>query len=132
MNKHVKGVLLYSGGVVCGFVIGSVYTVTKLIEKDYVRRAISNHIVDRIMGDKDYKFDEVIFDSSYVAEQVLEHMNSILNDYGVVTVEDMYNLSAIIAPYTSYKYGWTDLRNVEVAIHKHGYYLTLPKPSTVH
>ena len=132
MNKHVKRVLLYSSGVACGFVIGGVYTVVKILEKDYVRKAISYHIADHIINSKDYKFDEVIFDSRDTAEQVLQHMNSIVDDYGVVTVEDLYNLAALNISHTAHKYGWTDLSNVKVVTCKHGYCLTLPKPRIVY
>ena len=54
-------------------------------------------------------------------------MNEIIDRYGVVTVADLYDMADLSAPYTSNKYGWTSVRNVEIGRVRDGYVLKLSR-----
>lgn len=74
-----------------------------------------------------YNFDDIIFDSRGEAENVLIAMDSEIDNYGIVSVADLYELVGISGNYTDNKYGWTDLRNASVARTRDGYTLKLPR-----
>lgn len=74
-----------------------------------------------------FDYDDLIFDSRGEAEAVREEMNDVIDRYGFVTVADMYDMADLHAPYTSSKYGWTNLRTAEVVRVRDGYALKLPK-----
>ena len=75
--------------------------------------------------------DEIVFDSRGEAEKVLDHMIDIVNNYGIVSVSEMYELSNLTQPYTSNKYGWTSLRNADVVRVREGYVIKLPKAKPI-
>lgn len=60
------------------------------------------------------------------AEAVLNQMRDILHTYGAVTVADLYESCDITHSFTDVKYGWTDLRNAEVARDGAGWYIKFP------
>lgn len=76
-----------------------------------------------------YAFDDIILNSRYDAEHVLDSMIDIVKKYGAVSVADMYDLVGVAGNYTDNKYGWTDLRPELVRIERErngGYILKLP------
>lgn len=79
----------------------------------------------RAMGRFDY--DDLIFDSRGECEAVREQMVDVIDTYGFVTVADMYDMADLPAPYTSSKYGWTNIRTAETVRVRDGYVLKLPK-----
>lgn len=74
-----------------------------------------------------FDYDDLIFDSRGEAEAVREHMIDIIDTYGLVTVAEMYDMAGLSAPYTSNKYGWTNIRTAETVRVRDGYVLKLPK-----
>lgn len=75
-----------------------------------------------------YTFDNIILSNRAEAEEVLDGMSDILNQYGTVSVADMYDLVGISGSYTDNKYGWTDIRSAEVVRERDGgYTIKLPK-----
>ena len=74
-----------------------------------------------------YSPDDIVLDSRGEAEQVLRHMDDILDTYQMVRVADLYDLVGITGDHTDNKYGWTNLRNAEVVRTKDGYKLKLPR-----
>lgn len=60
------------------------------------------------------------------AEEVLNQMNDILQQYGAVTVADLYDLVGITHSFTDVKYGWSDLRNADIARDSDGWYIKFP------
>lgn len=75
-----------------------------------------------------YDYDNIIFESRGDAEAVLEAMNDIIDQFGVVSVGDLYDLADMsVDNYTLNKYGWTDIRNASVNRVRDGYMLKLPK-----
>lgn len=75
------------------------------------------------------KFDNeyFIFNDRGDAEAVLSRMIELAEEYGHVSIADLYDLCDKTAPYTMHKYGWTDLRTASVELTRDGYIIDLPK-----
>lgn len=91
---------------------------------------------DKDSSRKDYRqptktgcsYDDIIFETRGDAEAVLDAMNDILSQYGVVSVADLYDLSEITTDnFTVNKYGWTDISGCRAIRVRDGYILKLPK-----
>ena len=74
-----------------------------------------------------YSYDEITLDSRGEAEEVLSRLDELIDNYGVVSVADLYDLVGVTGNYTDNKYGWTNLRNAEAVRVRDGYLLKLPK-----
>lgn len=74
-----------------------------------------------------YDYDDIILDTRREAEEVLNRMDDLIDNYGMVSVADLYDLVGITGNYTDNKYGWTNLRNAEVRRTRDGYLIKLPK-----
>lgn len=74
-----------------------------------------------------FDYDDIVFDTRGDAELVREQMVDILDQYGMVTVADMYDLAGLTVPYTASRYGWFNIRTAEVTRIHNGYILKLPK-----
>lgn len=74
-----------------------------------------------------YNFDDIKFDTRGDAENVLIAMEQEIDNYGIVSVADLYELVGITGNYTDNKYGWTDLRTADVVRCRDGYTLKLPR-----
>lgn len=74
-----------------------------------------------------YSFDDIVFDSRGEAEEVLARMDELIDQYGIVSVADLYDLVGVSGNYTDNKYGWTNIRNAEPIGVRGGYMLRLPK-----
>lgn len=74
-----------------------------------------------------FDYNDIIFPSRGDAEMVREQMVDLIDRYGFVTVADMYDMADLTSPYTSNKYGWTNIRNADVVRVRDGYVLKLPK-----
>lgn len=75
-----------------------------------------------------YDYDDIIFENRGDAEAVLDAMNDIISQYGVVSVLDLYDLAEVSTDnYTAKKYGWTDIGGCKPIRVKDGYILKLPK-----
>ena len=62
------------------------------------------------------------------AEKVLDAMFDLINGPGKASVSDYYQLAGISGRYSDEKYGWFDLKKVEVRRVRDGYSLDLPRP----
>lgn len=74
-----------------------------------------------------FEYEDVIFPSRGDAECAKQQMQDIVARYGIVTVNDLYEMAMLSAPYTSQKYGWMDVSNVTVERVRDGYVLKLPR-----
>lgn len=74
-----------------------------------------------------YSYDDIILDSRSEAEEVLTRMEELIDQYGMVSVADLYDLVGITGNYTDNKYGWTNIRSAEPIRVRDGYMLRLPK-----
>jgi hypothetical protein len=91
--------------------------------KSYARRPEST-------GNR-FDYDDIIFESRGDAEGVLDEMIEVIGKYGVVTVADMYDMAQLSQPFTSNRYGWTNLSSAEVKRVAGGYILDLPKAKPI-
>ena len=75
-----------------------------------------------------FEYDDVLFETRGDAEMVLDQLVIVLEQYGLVSVADFYDLAGVTCrSYTANKYGWTDLRNAKVVRIRDGYILQLPR-----
>ena len=74
-----------------------------------------------------YDYDDIILDTRREAEEVLDRMQDLIDNYGMVSVADLYDLVGINGSYTDNKYGWTHLRSADIRRVSDGYLLKLPK-----
>lgn len=102
-----------------------------------VKRAYSkfydSRTAERSRFDEDFRakpridFDEIVYESRGEAEMVLDEMKDRIREYGMVTVSDMYEMSGLSQPYTSNKYGWTNISTAEIERTRDGCVIKLPK-----
>lgn len=75
-----------------------------------------------------FEYDDIVFETRGDAELVLEQLEAALDQYGLVSVADLFDLAGVTCRgYTANKYGWTDLRNSKVIRVRDGYILQLPR-----
>lgn len=75
-----------------------------------------------------FDYDEIVFNNRGDAEAVLTAMDDIIDQFGVVSIGDLYDLAEITTTnYAIYKYGWTDIRSANVIGVRGGYMLKLPR-----
>ena len=74
-----------------------------------------------------FDYDDIVFNNRGEAEAALQQMKDIVARYGIVTVNDLYEMTPLSAPYTSQKYGWMDVSNVDIVRVRDGYILKLPR-----
>ena len=72
--------------------------------------------------------DDFIFQTRREADDILNSMSTILTDYGIVTVADLYDLCGLKSQYTYNNYAWKDLSTAGVTLTRDGYLLNLPTP----
>ena len=82
---------------------------------------------ENVRNSNTFDYDDIVFNSRGEAEAAKQQMQDIVARYGIVTVNDLYEMTPLTAPYTSQKYGWMDVSNVEVARVRDGYILKLPR-----
>ena len=78
-----------------------------------------------------HDFDEVVLATRGEAEDVLDSLGNIIEEYGVATVVDLYDLVGITGSFTDEKWGWSDLRGATVNHIRDGYLLNLPKTQPI-
>ena len=74
-----------------------------------------------------HDFGQVILDSRGEAEDVVDRLSALIEQYDVATVADLYELVGITSQFTDDKWGWTDLRGSSVRRVRDGYLLELPR-----
>lgn len=71
---------------------------------------------------------EIVLESRMEAEEVLDQLLSIIDEYGSVDVGDFYSLVGLDSDWTARKYGWTELGSAKVLRIREGYVISLPRP----
>lgn len=75
-----------------------------------------------------YAMDDIILPNKGEAEEVLDRMDELMGEYGMVTVADLYDLVGVSCDFTANNYGWTSLREARAERLRTGeYVLNLPK-----
>ena len=74
-----------------------------------------------------HSYDDIFLETRGEAEAVLTRMDELIDEYGTVSVSDLYDLVGVTGSFTDCKYGWTDLRSASVSRTRDGYMLKLPR-----
>jgi len=74
-----------------------------------------------------YNYDDVIVDSRAEAEEVLDVLNEYLEEFGMVSLLELYEAVGKPTNYMDSKYGWYDLNTASVSRTRDGYLLKLPR-----
>ena len=74
-----------------------------------------------------FDVNNVMFDERRDAEEVLDIMITLLEDYGSCSITDFYDAMGQSAPYTAEKYGWKNLSDATVRSCREGYYIDFPQ-----
>ena len=74
-----------------------------------------------------HDFDDIILESKYEAEDVLDKMVDAIDRYEQCTVGDLYDLIGETPNFADQNYGWTNLASASVRRDRQGYVLVLPR-----
>lgn len=77
---------------------------------------------------RNHEFGELILATRAEGNEVLERLFDLVSQYGVASVNDLYEMLGVTGDYTDEKWGWEDLRGAGVHRNRNGYVLDLPKP----
>ena len=73
-------------------------------------------------------YDDILFDTRGDAEVVLNEMQNVIEQYGFVSVGNLYDLADVSTEnYSLNKYGWTSLSSARVVPTRDGYVINLPR-----
>ena len=75
--------------------------------------------------------EDFILQSREEADEVLERMHDIVDQFDVVTVADLNEMIGFKSSHVDNKWGWDDLRGSEVRQIREGYLLMIPSPSPI-
>ena len=99
---------------------GSYYSSRSSNNERYIRNAGKNN---------EFDYDKIIFNTAVDAECVLDTMYETLDKYGMVSVNDLYEMASITSTnYAADRYGWEDLHGSRVVKTLDGWALKLPRP----
>jgi len=84
-------------------------------------------------GRASHDFSEIVLDSRGEVEAVIDNMLELINDYGVATLSDLYDLVGITGNFMDRKWGWTNLDDATATRVRNGngYLLNIPRPQPV-
>lgn len=155
MNKKVKGAVIFASGLVGGTIIGSGLVINKILDDNDFRKVISEKICNKIdlilygeecvkkhrtksnnrkyrnseLYETVFKVEEISFITNDSANVALTEMKQILDQYGLISVQDYYDIAGFgPAHFTACKFGWTSLNRVTVKKGEFGYFIDLPQP----
>lgn len=99
---------------------------SKISYRNYYEREPERRPTSSYSGASSY--DEIVFESRGEAEMVIDAMNDIIAQYGMVSVLDYYDLANYENNnYTMSRYGWTNLSRASTVRVREGYILKLPR-----
>lgn len=75
-----------------------------------------------------YDFKDYILPTREDAQVVLEELTDYADEYGFVSVADLYSLLGEEPVHTDHKYGWTALGSATIKRERDGWSLVLPRP----
>ena len=78
-----------------------------------------------------FGINDVIFESYEDAANTLDRMVDYLETYGLVRVEDFFDLVGKSAPYTAQNWGWRSLSSATIITVRGGYFIKLPTPIVI-
>lgn len=78
-----------------------------------------------------HDFSDIELESRDEAYLVLDRLGDLVDEYGLATVADLYDLCGITTEYTDENWGWTSSRHMSVIRTRRGYALQLPRPDHI-
>ncbi len=78
-----------------------------------------------------HDFGEVILQTRGEAEDVLDQLTALIEQYDIATVSDLYQLVGITGNFTDDQWGWADLRGARVVRVREGYLIEVPRPTPI-
>lgn len=78
-----------------------------------------------------HDFDEIILATRGEAQEVLDQLFSLVSEYDVANVADLYEMIGQTGDFTDEKWGWFDMRGAGITRVKGGYLLDLPRPEPI-
>jgi hypothetical protein len=86
---------------------------------------------ERTYGRTRFDSDEVLLASREEADDLLQAMYEIFDQYNALTVSEFLELAGLPDEYTDQNYGWQNLRDVQVRRVRDGYIIELPMPKAL-
>lgn len=74
---------------------------------------------------------EILFTTRADAEEVLERLTDLVENYQAATVSDLYSLVGYPTTFVDEKWGWTSVASVTIQQVRDGYILSLPSASAL-
>lgn len=101
--------------------------------KQYVRESDRRGDYEPRRARSTYDYDDFVINDYGEAEEVKERMLEIMDEYGVVSVSDYYDLLGVTSGnFTDCKYGWTSLRTIDIVrVRDGGYMIKLPRATAL-
>lgn len=103
---------------------GSSVSYAKFYEKDRDR---DRRPSESLHAKTRFNYDNIVFESRGEAASVLDEMNNVIDTYKFVSVADLFEMAGLDQPYTSNKFGWSNISNADIVRVSDGYILKLPK-----
>lgn len=75
--------------------------------------------------------DEIILETRAEANDVLDQLITIIDQFEVATVADLWDTLGVTGEFTDEKWGWTNLMGADVQRINEGYLLNLPQPDPI-
>lgn len=72
-------------------------------------------------------FDDILFESRSEAEEVLDFIVNLIDEYGLASVADFYDLVGMTSHYTDQKWGWYNVNTARVVRCRDGYSIRFPR-----
>lgn len=95
--------------------------------RDYYDKDTDRRSRSEVRVSSRFDYDEIVIESRGDAEAVLDQLDDLIDRYGYARVLDLYDAVELTPPYTSNKYGWTDLRSAKVIPVRDGFVFKLPR-----
>ena len=106
---------------------------TKVSYRDFYEDRRNDRGRDERRTNNRMSYDDIMFDNQQDANEVLNRMDEIVEQYGVVTVADLFDLAGVTGNgYTDQNYGWTSTSSASVERNREGdYFLKLQRPNNI-
>ena len=72
------------------------------------------------------QIEEIVLTTRAEADDVLKRLDILINEYGIASVQDLYDLLGIPASPIDRRWGWDNFRDADVRLVREGYLLILP------
>ena len=129
VRDGIRDVLVKLVEAVFGRRPSSSSTVSSVSYKNYNRISTQPASTVRAAEQNPTTFDDVVVPTRGDAERLLSTLEDIADQYGIVSVADMYDLAGINTVYTEFHYGWDRqmLALARIERTREGYILKMPR-----